>query len=431
MPKNIAVSSRSLLIALILIALVCAAPALAFAQGAAGDYEADRARAMQLFKDNNFTEALPLFEKLAAAKPSDRDVIEILGQLILTNSITMKDPAARKRERARARTYMVRAKEMGADDVLLNQMLASIPPDGGGDSTFSNRKEIDDAMREGEAAFAKGEMAKALAAYGRALKLDPNLYEAALFTGDVYYKQEDHAKAGEWFGRAISIEPDRETAYRYWADSLMMQGKTFEARDKYIESFIAEPYNRLARSGLIRWASQNNLRPAHPDIRIPGNVTTSPNGDVNIIMDESALKGKDDGSAAWLMYSLARARWMGGKNGPSEKFAKQFPTERTYRHSLAEEMDAFRLVLSVVDEQLKDKKIKQLDPSLAMLVRLKEAGLLEPYILLARADDGIIQDYASYRRTNKANLRRYVIDFILTNGGTQAPRTAANDPSQA
>jgi Tfp pilus assembly protein PilF len=59
--------------------------------------------------------------------------------------------------------------------------------------------------------------------YKRALVLEPKLYEAALFIGDVYFKSADHANAAEWYGRAIAMEPDRETAYRYWGDSLMKQ----------------------------------------------------------------------------------------------------------------------------------------------------------------------------------------------------------------
>ena len=53
-------------------------------------------------------------------------------------------------------------------------MLATIPPDGGDDITFSPKKEVDDAMREGEAAFANGEYPKAIEMYQRALLLDPN-----------------------------------------------------------------------------------------------------------------------------------------------------------------------------------------------------------------------------------------------------------------
>jgi tetratricopeptide (TPR) repeat protein len=85
-----------------------------------------------------------------------------------------------------------------------------------------------------------------------------------LFTGDVYYKSDKLDKAGEWFARAISIDPDRETAYRYWGDVLTKQGKMMEARDKFVKAFIAAPYNRLARAGLIKWADKNQVSLAHP-----------------------------------------------------------------------------------------------------------------------------------------------------------------------
>src|SRR5688500_20336705 len=107
-------------------------------------------------------------------------------------------------------------------------------------------------MREGEAAFARNDLAKALEMYQRALLLDPKLYEAALFAGDVYYKKAEQKKASEWFARAVSINPDREAAYRYWGDSLMKQGRVTEAGDKFVEAYIAEPYSRLARAAFIK-----------------------------------------------------------------------------------------------------------------------------------------------------------------------------------
>ena len=100
----------------------------------------------------------------------------------------------------------------------------------------SIKKDVDEAMREGEAAFAKGEFPKALENYQRALLLDPKLYEAALMIGDIYFKSAEQDKAGEWFARAIEINPDRETAYRYVGDSIMKQGRVTEAGDKFVES---------------------------------------------------------------------------------------------------------------------------------------------------------------------------------------------------
>ncbi len=150
--------------------------------------EGERKHAFQLFKDGNYVEALPSFEKLAVSTPNDPQIVETLGLLVLSQAIYLRDAGQRKQARLRARNILVRAGELGADDALLKTMLAAIPADGGEDISFSLKKEVDEAMREGEGAFAKGDYAKAAEAYQRALLLDPKLYTAALFTGDVYYQ---------------------------------------------------------------------------------------------------------------------------------------------------------------------------------------------------------------------------------------------------
>ena len=79
-----------------------------------------------------------------------------------------------------------------------------------------------------------------------------------------------------------------------------------------------------------------------------------------------------------------------------------------------EEADALRSVLSVATA---DKKDKKLSPSLARLKKLDEEGLLESYILIARPDDGIAQDYPAYLKQNREKLRRYMTQYVVKNGG--------------
>ncbi|HKP83109.1 MAG TPA: tetratricopeptide repeat protein [Pyrinomonadaceae bacterium] len=251
----------------------------------------------------------------------------------------------------------------------------------------STKKDVDDAMREGEAAFAKGEFPKALENYQRALVLDPKLYEAALMIGDIYFKSAEQVKASEWFARAIEINPDREAAYRYWGDSLMKQGRVSEAGDKFVESYIAEPYSRAARTGFLNWAEKVHVNLNHPRVDIPAGVGSS---------------------AAWVTYSLVRASWA------STEFLKQYPDEKAYRHSMKEEAAAMRAALKVLDEQ---KSTKNIDPSLQIIRKLDKEGLLEAFILLGLPDEGIAQDFKAYRATNIENLRRYVKQYVLTNGG--------------
>jgi len=367
----------------------------------------DRQRAFQLYKEAKFTEALPLFEKLAAAHPDDREIAELHAILFASQAVYLKDPEARKQARVRGRELLLHAQKIGANSPLLNSLLEGIKPDG--DIGFSAKKEVDEAMREGEAAFANGDLPKAIEMYQRALLLDPNLYEAALFIGDVYFKSADQPKAGEWFARAIQMNPDRETAYRYWGDSLMKQGKVTEAGDKFVEAYIAEPYNRLARAGFVNWGERVNIALAHPRVEFPASVKQKNEKETTITLDPNMLdKGDKDGSsAAWMMYSLTRASWV------QSEFAKQYPNETTYRHSLKEEAAAIRAALKLLGE----KKTASADQSLQILKKLDKDGLLEAFILLAMPDAGIAKDFEGYRKTNVAELRRYVKQYVLTGGG--------------
>jgi tetratricopeptide (TPR) repeat protein len=371
----------------------------------------ERIRAFQLYQDAQYTEALPVFEKLAAKYPEDPDVVMTYGFLVLGQTAYQKDAAGRKEARRRGRELLAKAQQLGANDQLLKSMLESLPPDGGDDAKLSTKKEAEEAMREGEAAFAKKDFPKAIELYQRALLLDPQLYEAALFTGDCYFATADQRKAGEWFARAAAINPDRETAYRYWGDALMKQGRVTEAGDKFVEAYLAEPYSRMSRSAFLDWGQRVNIMLNHPRVEIPTNVTSQTEGEVTINLDPNALK-KDDKSgagAAWITYGLIRGTWR------STEFAKQYPAEKQYRHSLKEEAAALRTALKVFSED-KAKKVENADPSLTLLAKLDKEGLLESFILLALPDAGIAQDYPAYRRTNLEDLRRYVKQYVLTGG---------------
>ena len=373
----------------------------------------ERQRAFTLFKDWKLAEALPLFEKLAARYPDDPEVFETYGLIKIWHAPLLDDATARRAARKHGRELLLKARTLGANSALLNKLLESIAPDGGNDERYSPKKEVDDAMREGELAFTRNDMPKAIEMYQRALALDPNMYEAALYTGDVYYKTADQKKAGEWFARAIAINPDRETAYRYWGDSLMKQGRVTEAGDKFVEAYIAEPYSRLARAGFIAWGNKVHLDLAHPAFEAKTSVTSKGDGNLTITLDDAAFKKTNSESdAAWLMYGLTRASWN------AEEFAKNYPEEKKYRHSLKEEAAAMRAAVKILD----DKKVKDpttIDKSLLLIKKLDKEGLLEAFILLAQPDEGIARDFFAYRKTNVQNLRRYVTDYVLTGGGKQ------------
>ena len=362
-------------------------------------YESERERAFALYEEGKHLEALPILEKLAEANPSDGPVLQELAFSLISYSATLPDKEARKKVRARARGIFVRAVNLNYNVAVLQPMIAVIPPDGG-ELDFSSNKQAEAAMREGESAFAQNKHDQALAAYQRAMQLEPKLYEAPLFIADVYFLRKEWSKAAEWYAKAIAIDPNRETAYRYWSDALLKEGKMAASRLKAIEAIIAEPYNQRAWVGLIQWAQVNSVKLGHPRIAPPNEEAGS-----NFIIDQQALKS-EDGSMHWMLYKRERAGWN------EKRFAREFPKEKAYRHSLLEEALALRAVAEAASKDLKTGKVKALDPALATLIKLNEDGLLEAYILLARPDEGIAQDYDAYRRVNRDKLKRYLAEYV-------------------
>jgi|SRR5262245_14215407 len=72
----------------------------------------------------------------------------------------------------------------------------------------------------------------------------------------------------------------------------------------------------------------------------------------NITVDMNSID-KNDGSAMWMFYHTTRSQWI------KEKFAKEFPNEKDYRHSLREEAGALGVVATVVSESVKNGKMKE------------------------------------------------------------------------
>jgi hypothetical protein len=388
--------------------LLLSGPARTFAQDNAG-YEAELNRALELVKAYKMPEAVPILEKLRSAKPDDTVVLESLAFAISTIATAEKDPEKRKKEFLRARALAERAKELGDNSERIQLMLEFISPDGNMPTLTGGEKRspAEEALMEGEAAFAKGDMERAIEHYERALKLEPKLYDAQLFIGDAYHKLGKNDNAYESYARAVAIDPDRDTAYRYWGNVLMRENNLKVAKEKLIEGVIANPYTRLTWQFLVNWGERSGIQLGHPRIDIPtSSVQKKDDKDISILVNPS---DKVDVMAIWLIYSAARAAWMSGT-----KFSEAFPNEKQYRHSLREEYESLSMAVEAVQNQLKEGKLKEnsLDVSIANLLKLHRDGLLEVYVLLAKADEGIAQDYAEYRKGNRDKLRRYLNEYV-------------------
>jgi tetratricopeptide (TPR) repeat protein len=372
------------------------------------------AQANELYTAGKRLQALPLYEELAKANPKEWIYFERLADCLAVKSHD-SDPAQAKVLRTRMRDAARQAVGLGDPNAIM-KVLASVDPDliPGPIAPSSPASSI---LEDAEKAFRAGDYPAAMAKYVEAADADPRLYEAPLYAGDIAFRQQDAATAGKWFARAIAADPNRETAYRYWGDTLLrVQNDPAAAESKFIDAVVAEPYNKMSWQGLQNWAAREKGVIRAPKIDRPAGPVVDAKNPKNIAIDIDPVATDDKqhpGSSAWMMYSLMR----GGYHG--DLFKKNFPNEKVYRHSLKEE----DLALSMVATTVKERKIKpeNLDENLRNLVELNDAGMLDCWILINGADQGIAQDYDAYRKDHRQLLHDYLARFVVHGAASPAP----------
>lgn len=365
------------------------------------EVQREELQAEALFEQLNYLAALPLFEDLHVQRPTSNKYREELA-LCRMSKAEQLPPAESAAMLDSAHTLLLDAKAAGDNSnllqILLEKMSAPVKKDAPVTKTPAQ-----EMLTKAEKAFSSGDLNGALVLYKQAADADPKMYEAPLFAGDAEYKLKNYDEAGTWYAKAIAINPDRETAYRYWGDVLMHKGDQKLAQSKFVDAVIAEPYSKTPWIGLKQWADATHAQLASPAITLPKQPVPDAKGNVNVTIDPSTLGSPLSG--AWLIYSMNPSVWR------STEFKKHYPQEAVYRHSLAEEAESLRSVIAVVKEQ----KISndKLDVTLKSLIALDKDGMLECWILLNHADQGIAQDYVAYRATHRELLRAYMDKYVI------------------
>jgi Flp pilus assembly protein TadD len=376
------------------------------AESGASDQQ-KREKAVALFGQGKRLEALPLLEELVQKNPRDGELLADLGASLIEHAATLADQDAAAKERFRAKDLVEKAWASGNASPLvenLRQLLRDLGAKGA--ITFSDNPAVDRVMNAGEAAFAQRDFDAALTAYAKALELEPTNYSATLFTANTYDRKRDLARAGEWYERAMRLDPDIETAFRYDADMLARQGDMARARSMLIHAAVAEPYNKIVWREIRAWALINHTAFKLVYLPIPPAAK-----DGSIQTADPASRQPPQVLSAWRAYHSVIADWREGS-----KFAKQFPQDAEYRHSLAEESEALTAAARVLKTLKQDDKSAELvtgDTVAGLLLKLYEADLIDPYVLFSLGDDGIARDYTAYRAANRSKLEAYMDRFVM------------------
>jgi len=387
-------------------------PCLAGQVTAGAPYQAERQKATELFNQGKRLEALPLLEELVRTNPNDDQMLVALAACLVEHAATLGDHSAGGRERLRARDLLDQAWKLGNHSTLamnLSDLLKNLPENG--TLTFSDNPQVETAMEAGESAFSRRDFDEAIKDYSGALELDPKNYTAALFIGNTYDKQNQFAKGGQWYERAIQLDPNLETAYRYYADMLAREGDMAKARTMLIQTAVAEPYNQIVWRELHAWATLNHTHIHEIFVAVPAPL------------EHGDYQKPTEISSVWQAYRSVTSSWQKG-----DEFRKHFPEEKQYRHSLPEEAEALTAAAKVAKRFANDLHTAALmtsDPSLSLLLKLYDAGMIEPYVLFSLGDQGIAKDYAAYRARNRHREEEYLEKFVVPSLGDQSPAAGA------
>lgn len=358
-------------------------------------------KALTLYQQQRYAEALPYMEILVEAMADSAEFRFAYGMCLLGKSKQISNTEEAKQLSAKALVQFQKAKELGSTNPQTDTFIAILSGkavSSAASPAYSTNKDADKLMVEGENYFAQSKYDEAIKKFEKALSIDPKIYQAAVSGGDCYTARGDWGNAEKWYQKAIAIDPNRETAYRYSATPLMKQDKYDLARERYIEAFITEPYNNMARRGITQWADVTGARLGHPKLDIP-KLSFDPNGKA---ITDPVIDTSDAAARPWTAYVATRESWR------KDKFAKTFPKETEYRHSMQEEAEALRSVIKAAENA------KTTNANVQLLAKMESEGVLEAFILMALPDKGIATDHPEFLKNNRAKLRQYVAGYVIS-----------------
>jgi tetratricopeptide (TPR) repeat protein len=362
----------------------------------------DRQEAMRLYKEHKLGEAAKWWQKVVARYPGDMAAHEALGSSLLIRAAEQSDRKNKIPDRVQAHAELMRAQELGDNSDLCKALLSAVPEDGS-EVHYPNQKEANAALARGDAALERLDWDGAVKEYSLAVELSPDNYFTPVGIGLKYARLKQWTEAGKWYALSLRINPDGGAAYGNWVEALVEAGEMKEAREKLVQGLLISDGSYI-NLPLNMWLNANHLSLKKIDIKVPDEYPIGKTG--TMIVVNPAWLGKNDGRDAWLMYPRTRRLW---KN---EKYFNEFQIT-SYRHSLAEEVDALSQVVAAFNESLAKGNVKEPDPALMLLSRFQSEGLLEAFVLLIQHDKEVNAELYRYQTQHRDKLMEFADKYII------------------
>lgn len=355
--------------------------------------------AYQLLDAGKFNEAAAKFEEAAKADPKASYPLSGLGKLFFEAS-QRTSPANQADYRAKATELSHQALDLNDLDFIANEVLLNL--DGASpDSAHQAKPEAVGPFNEAEAAFRAEKWDVAAAGYQKALTLDPDFTDAALYLGDAYFRQQQYDKAEPWFRKAVQLEPRYSRAWRFLTDCYGHMGRWDDAMAADFGAIAAQPDDYTAW-GRLRQVYEAQTKIALIRFHWPATsetqVSTQPEGKVTIGIPDMKIDDTPEGHAM-NMFTLMD----GITKAASDK----------KRSELMRQVEVWDGTLEAYERSLNEKKAAPKDANWAQLLAFYKSDQLKPAIMLLGFREAYRPDFEAWKAANPKGVQAFVEQWHL------------------
>ncbi|MEF9929304.1 MAG: hypothetical protein RR804_15880 [Massilia sp.] len=290
----------------------------------------------------------------------------LAGLVLKLSTVAPQNKAPQLRDMARA--LAERATLLAADDPVAQEVLRMLddpaPP-----PLHQPNARAAKLMAEGEAAFARQDIAAALAKYEATMLADPQYSSAWVAAGNCHYVQRDWKGAEALFRQATLIEPHNAQAWRYLSDALFYQDKRGAAEAMLYKAIEADPSQRPNWSKLARYRAGAGLPLKALGLRRGVRVAENADGKYVISLDSQTDGEKTPDHAFRLALGM-------------NEVALRTDDKDKRKSAFEIELETWRRALKSADEAEANSGAGITDPGLLQMRALAREGQLEPAILL-------------------------------------------------